>query len=328
MQKTKVALLGCGYTGLVLGHALKATLKDVEVIGNDKDRETLKRAEKAKAIDRGEWNIPNACDNASVILISTPQEEHELAFRAMGKDVNPRTLVATIGGSNTQDLRLAHAYLPDDVPFFASSLIFHPDRGMSPNDAPEASAIKRAVWTVAPRPGTSPELVNVYAALITELEALPVFVDPTERDGLSISVDAMPAVLSSALMLAVSGDSAWRERQWMAGSTFGIATSQVDHADTMLQAIMAQPDAMVHWLNQIMLQCMAIRDALRERDEKTVRALLEKAKETRERWLVDWRRGRDDGRQTIERQGGGMLRVFVGDRMADRLTGSKKQAPR
>ncbi len=324
MQKTKVALIGCGYTGLVVGMALKATMKDVEVVGNDKDRDAMKRAEKAKAIDRSEWNIPNACDNASVILISAPSEEHELAFKALGKDVNPRTLVATIGGSNAQDLRLASAYLPDDVPFFATSLVFHPDRGMASNDAPEAGAIKRAVWTIAPRAGTSPELVNVFAALVTELEALPVFVDPTERDGLSMSVDVMPAVLGSALVLAVSGDSAWRERQWMAGATFGVATAQVDQADKMVQAMLAQPDAMVHWLNQIMLQCMALRDALRERDEKTVRSMLDKAKETREKWLVDWRRGRDDGRQPIEKQGGGVLRVFIGDRMADRLTGNKK----
>ena len=329
MAKTRVALIGCGFTGIALGLAIRNVIKDVELIGNDKDRDALKRAEQAKAVDRVEWNIPKACVNAAAILISAPADEHELVLKAIGTDAEAGTLIATVGGPNATALRLASAHLPTDVPFFATSLILHPDRMNAANsvgDAPaiNAESLKDAIWTIAPRTGTPPNLVDVFASLVTETGAKPVFVDPVERDGLGVAVDALPPVLSSLMMLAVSGDSAWRERQWMAGSEFGAAMANIDAAPQMVQALMAQPDAAVHWLNQIMLQCMALRDAVRERDEKTTSEMLTRAKDKRDQWLADWRRGRNDGREPIQKQSA-LVGMFLGERVASRLANNNKK---
>lgn len=326
MAKTRITLVGCGPTGIVLGLALKSALKDVEIIGNDKDRDAIRRAETAKAIDKGEWNIPSACENAAAILISTPPDEFELVLKAINTGAQFNTLVCTIGGHNVGALRLASQHLPADVPFFASTLVLHPDR-VGANTEPAsytADTLKSAMWTIAPRTGTSPDMVDVFAALVTELGANPVFVDPIERDGLGVAVDALPPIVSSMLMLAVSNDGAWRERQWMAGAQFGAATANVDAAAALGAELVAQPDAAVHWLNQIMLQCMALRDAVRERDEKAVQKILDQAIEKRNKWLADWRRGRDDGRQPVQKQST-VLSLFVGERMADKLTGNKKR---
>ncbi len=325
MNKTRVALLGCGYTGIALGLALKSAIKDVEVVGNDKDRDALKRAEQAKAIDRGEWNIPRTCENAAAIFISTPPDEYETILRAIGQDAQANTLIATVGTANTIALRLASAHVPTDVPFFATSIVFHPDRAPAnaESTAPAFDSMKNAMWTIAPRSGTTPNMVDVFTALVTELGAQPVFVDPAERDGLSVAVDTLPLVLSSMLMLAVSGDAAWRERQWMAGAQFGNAVASTDEAAKLVPALLAQPDAVTHWLNQVMLQCMALRDAVRARDEKSVQQMLDSAREKREKWLADWRRGRDDGRLPIQKQNN-VLSMFVGERMANKL-GDKKR---
>jgi len=329
MAKTRVTLIGCGFTGTTLGLALKNVIKGIEVVGNDKDREAVKRAEQAKAIDRGEWNIPSACNNAAAVLITGGVEEYELVLKAIGADAQSGTLVATIGGANATALRLASTYLPTDVPFFATSLIFHPERvnaanlmGATPTG--DAEALKDAIWTIAPRSGTNPDQVDIFTALVTETGARPVFVDPIERDGLGVGVDTLPPVLSSLMMLALSGDSAWRDRQWMAGAQFGAAMSNLEAAAQMAQTLVSQPDAAIHWLNQIMLQCMALRDAVRERDEKTTREMLTQAKDKRDQWLADWRRGRDDGRQPIQKQSN-MLGMFLGERMAGRLANNKKR---
>ncbi len=163
MAKTRVALLGCGYTGIALGLAIKAAIKDVEIVGNDKDREALKRAEQAKAIDRGEWNIPKACENAAAIFISAPPDEHEIILKAIGQDAQSNTLIATVGPANTTALRLASAHVPTDVPFFATSIVFHPDRVPANTESsthalvPAPDSMKSAIWTMAPRPGTTPQ---------------------------------------------------------------------------------------------------------------------------------------------------------------------------
>lgn len=325
MAKARVAIIGCGFTGTALGLALKAAISDVEVIGHDRDREAMRRAEAAKAIHKGEWNLPAACDNAAAIFVTIPQEGLEVTFKAIARDLQPQTIVVAVGGLNSLALKQARELLPQDVAFFATNLVFHPDRVSAVTAKAEAESVKDAIWTIAPRSGTTPDMVDVFAALVSEVGAKPIFVDPTERDGLAVSVDALPPVLSSALMLAVSSDDAWRERQWMAGAAFGDAVAGVNSASNFTSMLMAQPEAAMHWLNQVMLQCMALRDAIRDRDAAAVDEIMKQARERRERWLADWRRGRDEGRAPV-RQQHSVLTLFVGERMAGRISsGSGKK---
>jgi prephenate dehydrogenase len=321
MAKARIAIVGCGFTGIAIGLALKAALKDIEVIGHDRDREAMRRAEASKAIDKSEWNLPATCDSAAAIFITIPQEGLEVTLKAIAKDLEPQTLIATVGGLNSVALKYARELLPQDVAFFATNLVFHPDRVSAVAATATAESVKDAMWTIAPRPGTTPDMVDVFAGLVSEAGAKPIFVDPTERDGLAMSVDALPPVLSSALMLAVSNDDAWRERQWMAGAAFGDAVAGADSAENYASMLMAQPEAAMHWLNQVMLQCMALRDAIRDRDAAEVDKLLQQARERRERWLADWRKGRDDGRAPVQ-QKHSMLSMFVGERMAGRISSS------
>jgi len=149
------------------------------------------------------------------------------------------------------------------------------------------------------------------------------FVDPTERDGMAISVDVVPGVLGSMLMRAVSNDASWRERQWVAGAAFGQAVAGAEDAEKQAALLMQQPDAVAYWLNQIMLQCMALRDAVSVRDEKTVKRLLDESKARREQWLADWRKGRGDGRPPVEKPNS-VMSLFVGERMANKLSSNKR----
>lgn len=321
MSKAKVAIVGCGFVGLSLGLAFKRAINSVEVVGHDKDRDAMRKAESAKAIDRGDWNLPNACDNAAAIFITIPQDGLDVTFKAIAPDLQPNTLVATVGGMNVSALKSAREWLPADVPFFATTLIYHPDRIEPATAAPDADSVRGAIWTIAPRSGASPAMVDVFTALVTQLDAKPIFVDATERDGMSVAVDVLPALLSSMLMLSVSNDAAWRERGWMAGAAFGQAVNDAEEAVTFASMLKAQPDATVYWLNQVMLQCMALRDAVQARNDQAVEQMLAQAEEKRQQWLADWRKGRNDGRLPIEKQSG-VLSVFVGERMAGRITGA------
>lgn len=325
MSKAKVALVGCDFVGMSLGMAVKRALGDVEVVGHDKDRDAMRRAESAKAIDRSEWNLPNACDNAVAIFISGPHEELEVTLRAIAPDLGPNTIVATVGGLNVATLRMAENLLVGDVPFFSTSLVYHPDRVNSDTDLPNADSIRDAIWTIAPSRGASTQMVDTFVALANQIGAKPIFVDPVERDGMAVAVDAMPAILSSMLMLAVSNDTAWRDREWMAGAAFGQAVSGAERAPKFAAALEAQPEVAVHWLNQIMLQCMALRDAIAAHNVESIERALAQAEERRQQWLADWRKGRIEGHIPIERDTGGLLKVFVGERMASRLTGNKKR---
>ncbi|MCS7054835.1 MAG: prephenate dehydrogenase/arogenate dehydrogenase family protein [Thermoflexales bacterium] len=325
MSKTKVALVGCDFVGMSLGLAIKRALRDVEVVGHDKDRDAMRRAEGARAIDRGEWNLPNACEGAAAIFICEPHGALEVTLRAIAPDLGPHTIVATVGGSNVAALRMAESVLVGNVPFFSTSLVYHPDRANDDAVLPTADTIRDAIWTIVPSRSASTQMVDTFVALANQVGARPIFVDPVERDGMAVAVEAMPMILGSLLMLAVSSDAAWSEREWMAGSAFGQIVSGAEHAPKYAAALEAQPDTAVHWLNQIMLQCMALRDAIAARNTEAVERLLTQAEERRQQWLADRRRGRIEGHIPIERDAGGLLKLLVGERMADRLAGNKKR---
>ena len=325
MNKPKVAIVGCDFVSMSLGMAIKRALGEVEVVGHDKDRDAMRRAESAKAIDRGEWNLPNACDRAAAIFISGAPDELSVALRAVAPDLGPNTPVIAVGSPNVAALKAAEGLLTEHVPFFSTALIYHPDRVHSTADLPDADSIRDAIWTVAPSRGTSTEMVDMFVSLANQLGAKPIFVDPLERDGMAVAVDAMPAVISSMLMLAVSSDAAWRDREWMAGAAFGRAVSSVEHAHKFAAMLSAQPDVAAHWLNQIVLQCLALRDAISARNTEAVERILVQAEEKRQKWLADWRKGRIEGHIPIERDTGGLLKVLLGERMANRIAGGKKR---
>ncbi len=327
MAKIKIAIVGCGFVGTALGLALREAMPNAELIGHDKDQAAMKRAEATKAIDKGNWNLPAACEGASLVLVTIPSEGVEVTLRSIGKEMSPNAIVATVGGSIKQMLTLGQKYVSANASFIATSLVMHPNVSATgtKTEAANADMLKNAIWTISPSPGTSPDHADAFAGLVSGMDAVPVFMDPLEHDGLSLSVNVLPALLSSALMLAVSEDGAWRERKWMAGADFGEATARAESAaQKVAQQVLAQRAAAVHWLNQTMLKLMAFRDAIDDGDETQLQADLQKARDKRDEWLNDWHKGRNAERGQ-QYKPPSLLGSFLGQNLAQKLQNTDKR---
>lgn len=180
--------------------------------------------------------------------------------------------------------------------------------------------------TLSPRPGSSTEGVDALVGIISHMEAHPLMMEPAEHDGFRLALSSIPSALGYALVAAVSSDNAWKDRQWLAGEAFGHATPGVgDTASADLaRALLADPIAARHWLNQIMLQLMALREAVDAGDEKALTARLKSAGEARENWLGDWRRGRNPERGASNVKAPSILGTFMGESLAGKLRGTGK----
>jgi prephenate dehydrogenase len=323
MSKAKVALIGCNFVGMSLGLAIKQALEHVEVIGHDKDREAVRQAESVRAIDRSDWNLPRTCEGAAAIFICAEHDELETTLRAIADDLTPSTLVVAVGVRSVAALEMAQKLLAKDVPFFSTALVYHPDRVSDGSALPAPESIRDAIWAIAPSAGASTAMVDALFALASQLGARPMFIDPLERDGMALAVEVMPAVLSRILMLAVSDDAGWRERMWMAGASFGQAVHSARRAAALADALCAQPKVAVHWLNQVMRQCIALRDAIAQGDSRAITAIFSQAEARHQEWLSNWRKGRTEDHIPIERDHGGLLKLLLGERLAGRLRGNK-----
>ncbi len=322
MAKTRITIVGCGFIGTAIAIALRGLYKDIEIVGHDKEQLNTKRAEKLKAIDRSNWNLPSACENAQLIVLAIPFGAIEPTLRAIAPDIMPGAIITDTCATKAPLAGFVSKYLPANAVYISSDIIFNPSK-VPPTQKIEtltADAFIGAAWTVTPIAGT-PDSVDAFASLITATGAKPIFMDAAEHDGLRLSVDTIPSALSSALMLAVTSDAAWRERKWLAGSRFDAATINVDSTDAeeIASVLVAQKEASTHWLNQVMLQLMEMRDAIEQGRNDKVTLLLTHAREQREQWASDWFKGRDEGNAPIDAQKPSPLGMFVGSRMASRI---------
>ena len=319
--RTRITLVGLGRTGLSLGLALKQFVKDIEIIAHDRDRDAAKIAVTLKAADKEEWNLLKACEGAALVLIAIPQDGVALTLKAIAPDLAPGAMVATLGGAIAANLALARQFLQDDIAFVAGALVLNPVR-VTPGAPPAAADLKDAVWSLDAR-GTE-EQIGSFSGLVETLGAHPVFVDPAERDGMALSIDTLPPLLQSLLMLTVSNDGAWRERGWTAGSAFADATARADGAPALATALLANKEVSAHWLNEFMRQAILLRDAINAGDAAAVEAQLADARARREAWLNAWARGRDAGGARADVPRRSFAGLFMGDRLADALGKRKK----
>ena len=322
MAKTRITIVGCGFMGTAIAIALRSLYKDIEIVGHDKDQSKTQRAEKMKAIDRSNWNLPSACENAQLIVLAIPIGAIEPTLRAIAPDIIPGAIITDTCTTKVPLAGFVSKYLPAHAAYISSDIIFNPTK-LTPTQKVETLTVevfKGASWALTPIVAT-PSSVDSFAGLVSAVGAKPIFMDAIEHDGLRLSVDGIPAALSSALMLAITGDAAWRERQWLAGSTFDAATINVDStdADEVASVLVAQKEATTHWLNQIMVQLIEIRDAVEQDRSDKVAQYLSIARERREEWAANWFKGRDEGYVPVDSKKPSLLGMFVGSGMASRI---------
>ncbi|MCS6774604.1 MAG: prephenate dehydrogenase/arogenate dehydrogenase family protein [Thermoflexales bacterium] len=315
MSKLRIALVGLDAFGRRVGKALRNTLPDIEVVGHAPDSGALRTAQAEGAIVRGEWNLARACEGAGVVLIAAPRDELRTTLQVLRRDASANVLIVSLGRTLGDALALAQELLPAGWAFISSHLLLPPTSSNT-----DSLSLERAVWAAAPYPGTPSALVEQFVALAHTLGAHPLFVDPHEHDGMAVALEVLPLALASALVLAVSSDAAWRDRLWMTGETFAQAVQIVEDNARALDAMLASPQVIAHWLNQVMLSLMALRDAVTAGDAEATRAWLHRARTQRDSWLTEWARGRaaEIASETpLPRPS--LLSFLVGERLAQRL---------
>ncbi len=318
MSKTRITIIGCGNLGIALGLALRNVIKDVEIIGHDKDSSAAKKAEALKAVDRTQWNLPSSVEGSQLVLLAIPQDGLEATLKAITQDVAAGAIVSDLCPVKNTALKFANL-LPMDVAYISSDIILKPT--LPGAVAPATPSFKGAAWTITPRTGTNPDLVHQFANVVSALESTPIFMDADEHDGLRLAVDALPAAVSFAMMSVVAGDVAWRERKWLAGEAFDRLTAQLERSTPaeIAAALMQQPSASTHWLNQTMRQLVALRDAIDTGDTAQVTQMLTQAQNHRSDWLNDWHRGRLDMPPNVEVKKPSLMGSLLGQRLSDQL---------
>ncbi len=294
MTKPRITIIGLGLIGGSIGLGLKASGKELHVAGHDIDHAKNKLAQKMGAVDEGTFSLPDACQDADLVVVAAPITAMREVFEAIGPHLKPGCVVTDTATLKEPVQAWADETLPDGIPFVGGDPLLNPtamlDNLTVPHglEAARADLFQGAFYTLCPPAAAPPTAVKRVADMAVLLEARPFFADPVEHDGMRAAVQGLPILVGLALMQAVGNAPGWSEARKMADHVLGMATAPVtgDAATHRAQALLNAPhllprlDAAIRYLTQVR-QWVSVKQAT------ALEEAFEQANAIREQWLQD-----------------------------------------
>ena len=284
----KIAIIGMGLIGTSIGLALKkAGLKNIRVVGTDRDRGRAATAQKMKAVDQTA-GLGGAVDDADIVVLATPVVAMKDTMEAIAHRLSEGCLVTDTGGNKGIVINWADQFLPKNVNFVGGQPLVGKE-GSGPEKA-DATLFQGKPYCIVPGIGATKESVRLLTDLVNTIEAKPYFIDASEHDSYMTAVGHLPFLLSVALLGCTSKSPSWDDIAKMASAPYKTATSLASGDPATFQDLASgDTETIVHWLDAFIIELHEIRQILAE-DRTDKQAALEKVLnstfEARNRWLA------------------------------------------
>lgn len=312
----RITILGLGPVGVSIGLALKqAGLQDTEILGTDPDKRAMRGALEMEAIDKADGSLRNAMKGARLVIMDMPLSESKELLEAIGPILEEGTIVTDTGSAKTRVIEWAESHLPEGTSFIGGRPL--PSRTMAAAEDADASVFEGTRYCIVPAASARPEAIRTVVGLAQLLGAEPLFLDAGEHDSYSAAVVHMPLVLSSALVSSTTTSASWRDMFRLAKSEFGEVSKLADQdPKENAAACLANPDAVVHWLDQVIAELHSYRDEIERGSEELQEKFID-AWEERAKWEAD-AVVEEGGGLNAPGMAGAMGGLFLGRRIVDR----------
>jgi prephenate dehydrogenase len=282
-------------------------------VGHDKELGHAKTARKLKAVDKTDWNLIGACEDADVIILAIPMSGIEDTLRAMASHLKEGCVVTDTATLKGQVVNWAEEILPETVSFVGGNPVIT-STGSGP-DAADADLFRGSLYCITPAPNVHPDAVSLVSGLVTLLGGQPYFLDAVEHDGLIASVEHLPQALALALASGTMSEAAWREMQKLAGGGYDrITTLLGEDPDALSELLLANKGNLLRWLDTYEIALKKVRDLIASGEHEPLAETIDQAVVARRQWLRD----REDSFAEIKpvevERGSLMRQMFLGGR--------------
>lgn len=319
----RITIIGLGRVGASIGLALKqwiglseasaARKGGIEVVGFDFDVDRQKAAEKLRAVDRTQWSLTRAVQDAALVVLAVPAREEQAVIREVAPLLPADSILTDTAPYKQQSLQWATRYLPEHVSFVAG----HPVLPTASDTPPSADLLAGCTYGLFPHPRADQYSTEVVVGLVQIAGAKPYFADPAEHDAQVAATTMLPALAATAMMHTVTTGGGWRDLSAMATSDLAELTrfASEEPADLFEMVTLAPSDA-DRWLSGYIARLGELRDLVRRDDPEASERLQQFFKDAhaaREKWV---RGSEEQGPQGMERRGVSdhVNRLFLGRR--------------
>jgi prephenate dehydrogenase len=295
---------------------------DSKVVGYDAENSAQTLAQRMGAVDSVEWNIDKAVENADVVIVATPAGSLYDVFDGISRHLKDGAVVTDTSPAKRAVMEWAKDLLPSNVGYVGGN----PLTGASIREQKEASGyiFHNAKWAVVTPSTADSRSIKAVTDLIESVGAKPVFMDAHEHDSFSAATSGLPAVVSAAVMNAVSTSPSWAEISRFVGGDFDNITSPASGDPASSQSAAAtNADMLVYWIDQLIERFQAIKAGLEDDEarfasdgplaESFIQAWEQRAR--LEAGVAD-RHPNTDERAPIPSSSESMMGLFFGSRVA------------
>lgn len=286
MSKPRIAIVGLGFIGGSIGLALHQAEAEFEIVGHDRERSAANQARKIGAVDKTDWNLVSACEEADLIIIAIPSGGIKDTLAAIGPYLKPGCLITDTASIKAPVIEWAEEILPKEVNFVGGDPIVGDVGTEGGIDAARADLFSGAIYCLTPAVGAVPDAVRLASDFAYLLGAKPYFLDPLEHDGLIAGVDHLPFVLSAALMGVTTESPSWREMRKLAGGAFENATRFISaDPSTYRDACLVNSQNIVRWIDACSEKLGELKETILTADAEELERVFEEAMMARQKWL-------------------------------------------
>ncbi len=278
-SRPRITIIGTGFVGTALGLGLMGLRQQnaFEIVGHDKSAPTAAAAKKRGAIDRSDWNLISAIDEADLIFIATPVQAVRETMMHIGPHLKAGAIVTDTAGTKSQVMQWAKELLPESANFIGGDPML--GREGAPAEAATAEVFQKSFYCLAPAVNADPDAIRILSDFVAGLGAQPYYVDPDEHDGIAAAASHLPFLLSWALMNTAVHSSSWAEIQKVAGENFKSSSAPVNADPTRWASLaMTNPAAMARWIDSAIAELQSIKGVIATGDLETIEKTLDQAR--------------------------------------------------
>ena len=321
----KIAIVGVSPVGASIGLALMdRRLSNTEIVITSGDRSIVSQVSKLAAANKTTTSMRDAVEDAHLVILDAPVSELREVMDTIGPYVESGAVVTDTSNVKGPVLKWSEELLPRDTNFIGGyPLIKSPPESI---EVANAGIFRGARYTITPKDDSDQQSIRTVVGLVEAIGASPVFLDPAEHDSYAAAMHHLPMIMSSAFVTATAGSEGWREMHMLAEAQFNTFGRHASNDPLDNEAVcLANPDSIVHWVDQLILELYNYRNEIKEVDNDGGDALLDrfvKAWELRAKWEADAVVPREGAH--LPSAGESMMSAMIGEKLAQRLRGAGK----
>jgi prephenate dehydrogenase len=288
----QITIVGLGQIGASIGLALGDQKERILRVGHDREARVAQQAEKAGAVDRIVYNLPNAVKDAAVIILALPVDQVKDTLAVIAPDLRENVIVLGAAPAQERIESWVKELLPPNrhyvglVPALNPAYLNETTRGV---EAAHADLFRDGLFAIVAPPGVPSDAIRLATELAQMMKAEHIFIDAVEVDSLMAATHFLPQVMATALLNVTVDQPGWREGRKVAGRPYALLTGQginLDDAEALAEALLSNPQSVQRWIETIIAALQELRAELRDHNRQALLERLSAASEGRQRW---WR---------------------------------------